>query len=167
MIRGVVTSMRNHLRLTASTLALVTIAACSRSSDKPSIDDDLKNDLAMVGGSDVQLAGSNSRRLEVVSASERTNAPTAAPKAPERVKAPSAVVGKRAPVVRPKAETPVAAPATTDESAPAEAPKPEPTIVPQPSAPSQSPNVHTNREPRGGWKTPGQIIRNAPFPINP
>ena len=25
----------------------------------------------------------------------------------------------------------------------------------------------TQREPPGGWKTPGEVIRNAPFPINP
>src|SRR5947209_19316295 len=73
-------SMRNTLRLSISSLALVSIAACSRSAEQPAIPDDLKKDLASVGGGDVQLAGSATPRLDIVSAGERTQSPTPTPK---------------------------------------------------------------------------------------
>jgi len=61
------------------------------------------------------------------------------------------------------AELPVA-PSVSVVPAMAE-PQPEPEPVPQnrPQAPVPS----RQPEPRGGWKTPGEVIRNAPFPINP
>lgn len=163
--------MQNTLRLTISSLALVTIAACSRSADQPALPDDLKKDLASVGGGDVQLAGMATPRLDIVSAGERTKSPTPAPKSPTVSRAPSAFHGTRAPVKSVKHDTPAPAQASAkaEEVAPAEVrqaePAPEPTRAPQgrPEAPLPS----TQREPRGGWKTPGQIIRNAPFPINP
>ncbi|MDB4914416.1 MAG: hypothetical protein JWM95_2060 [Gemmatimonadetes bacterium] len=163
--------MRNFIRLSVSTLALASLAACSRSSDTPTISADLKQDLAAVGGGDVQLASATSKRLDIVSASERTNAPVATPKAPATVKAPQAAKGHQAPVTVPKHEAPAPQQAATAEDvAPVEAPQPEPAIVPsagRPQAPSQLPGQHTSREPRGGWKSTGDIIRNAPFPINP
>ena len=163
--------MRNILRLSIGTLALVSLAACSRSSEQPALPDDLKQDLAKVGGGDVQLAGMASPRLDVVSAGERTLSPAPAPKAPTIARAPSAFKGTRAPVKSVKHETPAPAqPAVrAEEVAPAEVPRVErvPEPVPAAAGRPEAPRPSTQREPRGGWKTPGQIIRNAPFPINP
>ena len=59
--------MRASIRLSIASLAL--LGACSRS-DAPSVPDDLKQDLARVGGGDVQLAGASASRMDVVSATE-------------------------------------------------------------------------------------------------
>jgi len=163
--------MRNILRLSISTLALVTLAACSRSSEQPALSDDLKQDLAKVGGGDVQLAGAPSPRLDVVSAGERTQSPTPTPKAPAVSRVSSAFHGTHAPVKSVKHDTPAPAqPATRAEQvAPAEVPQVEraPEPVPAAAGRPEAPRPSTQREPRGGWRTPGQVIRNAPFPINP
>lgn len=152
--------MTNPLRLTIASVALATLAACSRPSEQPALSDDLKQDLARAGGSEVQLAGASTGRIDVVSAAERTNGVVAAPKAPTVSRAPSAVRGKTAVVKSARRVTPAAA-----EPAPrAEEPAPEP--VPSQARP-RAPQPSTQREPPGGWRTPGQVIRNAPFPINP
>ncbi|MDB4880566.1 MAG: hypothetical protein JWL60_2012, partial [Gemmatimonadetes bacterium] len=56
-----------------------------------------------------------------------------------------------------------------EEVAPAEAPREEPAPEPVRSQarPGRAPMPSTQREPAGGWRTPGEVIRNAPFPINP
>ena len=152
-------------------LALATLAACSHSSDQPKLADDLKQDLEKAGAGDVQLAMASASRLDVVSASELTQRPTPAPKAPARSRVPSAVHGKSAVVASVKHETPAPAqPAeVAQDVAPAEVPRVEPAPEPAPAAAGrpQAPLPSRQREPRGGWSTPGQVIRNAPFPINP
>jgi hypothetical protein len=167
---GVYQAMRHPIRLTIATVALLASAACSRSSEQPSLSDDLKQDLARAGGTDVALAGSANGRIDVVSAAERTNGAVAAPKAPTVAKAPSAVRGRTAVVKSAKKVAPAPtqpAPQAT-EAAPADVytaePAPEP--VPAQTRP-RAPQPSTQREPPGGWRTPGQVIRNAPFPINP
>lgn len=163
--------MQNFMRLSISTFALVAVAACSRSSEQPAMADDLKQDLNRVGGGDVQLAGLPSAKVDIVSAGERTLSPTAAPKAPAVSRAPSAFHGVRAPVrsVKHEAAAPAQEAPRATEVAPAEAPRVEraPEPVPMSAGRPEAPRPSTQREPRGGWKTPGQIIRNAPFPINP
>ena len=162
--------MTNPLRLTIASVALLVSAACSRSSEQPALSDDLKQDLARAGGSDVQLAGSSNGRLDIVSAAERTDGAVATPKSPAVARAPSAVRGRTAVVKSARRESPVAAaPAPrAPERAPAEVytegPAPEP--VPSQARP-RAPQPSTQREPPGGWRTPGEVIRNAPFPINP
>ncbi len=162
--------MRNRIRLSIASVALLASAACSRTSEQPALSDDLKQDLARAGGSDVSLAGSANGRVEVVSAAERTNGAVAAPKAPTVSRAPSAVRGRTAVVKSARRVTPAAADPSprAAETAPAtvrtEDPAPEP--VPAQARP-RAPQPSTQREPPGGWRTPGQIIRNAPFPINP
>jgi hypothetical protein len=162
--------MKTSLRNAQIALALAfTMTACSRSK-APDISDDLKQDLAKVGGGDVQLASAGAPKVDIVSASERTKSPAPAPKAPEVSKVASAPKAHKAAAPSPRAEEPAPAQSAAAETvAPVEAPRqvlPEP--LPAPSGRSQSPQPqHTNREPRGGWKTPGDIIRNAPFPINP
>lgn len=165
-------SMRNHIRLTFASVALLVSAACSHSSDQPALSDDLKQDLAKAGGSsgDVQLAGASAGRVDVVSAAERTNGAVAAPKSPAVSRAPSAVRGRTAVVKSVHRVTPAAAqPAPqAPEPAPAEvrAAPPAPEPMPAQDRP-RAPQPSTQREPRGGWRSPGEVIRNAPFPINP
>gem|GEM_PF-6956745 len=163
--------MRNILRLSISTLALATVAACSRSADQPAMADDLKQDLNRVGGGDVQLVGLPSTKVDVVSAGERTLSPVPAPRAPSVSRAPSAFRGVRAPVKSVTHETaaPAQAASRAADVAPADVPHVEraPEPVPMSAGRPEAPRPSTQREPRGGWRTPGQIIRNAPFPINP
>ena len=131
---------------------------------------DLEQDLAKAGGANVQLAGSSANRIDFVSAAERIESPAPAP-AKTVARAPSAARGTKAVVRSPRRVAPaVAAPAPrAPEPAPAEVrrvePEPEPVDVPQ-SRP-QAPVPSRQPEPPGGWSTPGEVIRNAPFPINP
>lgn len=162
--------MTNPLRLTIASVALLALAACSRSSDQPALSDDLKQDLARAGGSDIPLASSSSGRVDVVSAVERTNGAVAAPKAPTVSRAPSAVRGRTAVVSSPRRVSPAAAqPAPrAAEIAPAEARTEAPAPEPSPAqARPRAPLPSTQREPPGGWRSPGEVIRRAPFPINP
>jgi hypothetical protein len=162
--------MTNSLRLTIASVALLALAACSRSSDQPALSDDLKQDLARAGGGDMPLASAASGRVDVVSAVERTNGAVAAPKAPTVSRAPSAVHGKTAVVKSARRASPAAAQPSprAAEIAPAEArteaPAPEPTPA---QARPRAPLPSTQREPPGGWRSPGEVIRRAPFPINP
>jgi outer membrane biosynthesis protein TonB len=163
--------MRNSLRLSIGAVLVAAAAACSGSPDHPTVSSDLEQDLAKAGGTNVQLAGNSGNRVEVVSASERVESPTPAPKAKTVSRAPSVNRGTRAVAPSPKRETPAAAqPAPkAEEQTPAEQPRverqPEPEPLPQ-SRP-QAPVPSRQPEPRGGWRTPGEVIRNAPFPINP
>jgi hypothetical protein len=162
--------MRNSLRLSVGAATLAVLAACG-SSDQPALSDDLKHDLAKAGAGDVQLAGANASRVDVVSAAERTMGNVPAPKAPNVTRAPSANRGTRAVVhsARRVAPAPAEAKPQAAEIAPAEAPRAEPAPEPVPASVGRpsAPLPSTQREPRGGWKSPGQVIRNAPFPINP
>jgi len=76
----------------------------------------------------------------------------------------------RAVAPTPRREAPAASqPAPRVEQAPAEQPRAErePELEQVPQTRPQAPVPTRQPEPRGGWKTPGEIIRNAPFPINP
>jgi hypothetical protein len=162
--------MTNPLRLTLAAMAFAAVAGCSRSAEPPALSDDLKQDLARAGAADVQLAGSAGPRVDVVSATERFDGAVAAPKAPSKARTASASRGTSAPTRSPRPEAPAAAqpapqvPQTVAAEPPVVAPAPAPS--PTQSRP-QAPQPSTQREPPGGWKTPGQVIRNAPFPINP
>jgi outer membrane biosynthesis protein TonB len=163
--------MKNSLRFSFGTLLVAAAVACSGSPDRATVSTDLEQDLAKAGGANVQLAGSSGNRVDIVSASERIESPTPAPKAKTVSRAPSVNRGTRAIAPSPRREAPAAAqPAPkAPEQAPAEQPRverqPEPEPIPQ-SRP-QAPVPSRQPEPRGGWKTPGEVIRNAPFPINP
>ena len=162
--------MTNSLRFAIASVAMVALSACSRSSEQPALTDDLKQDLARAGGSDVQMAGASNGRIDVVSAAERTDGAVAAPKAPTIVRAPSAVRGRTAVVRSQRRVTPAPAqPAPrAAEVAPAAVNAEELSPEPMPSqARPRAPQPSTQPEPPGGWRTPGEIIRNAPFPIKP
>ena len=151
--------MINTRVMLAGVVAAVSLAACSRSGSAPV---DLGSELEIATGDTSGLLP-NRGGTQVVSAIERTpgsvpaasapvKRPTPAPRAtPQRVKAP---VVNKAPA--PEAEAVVVAPAPSPEPAPAATPAPTPTPTPTP----------TPRR-RGGYSNMGDIIRNAPFPINP
>jgi len=163
--------MTNSLRLSLGAVLLAVAAACSDSADQATVSSDLEQDLARAGGAGVELAGSSANRVDVVSAEERVETSTPAPKARAVARAPSVNRGTKAAAPSPRRQTPVAAQPTprAEEPAPAEQPRVEPQpelerapqTRPQPSVPSRQP------EPAGGWRSPGEVIRNAPFPINP
>ena len=162
--------MTNALRLTIASVALLVSAACSRSSEQPALSDDLKQDLARAGGNDVQLVGTANGRVDVVSAAERTNGAVSAPKSPAVSRAPSAVRGRTAVVKSARQVTPAAARPSprAAEAVPAEVNTESPAPEPMPAqARPRSPQPSTQREPPGGWRSPGEVIRRAPFPINP
>ena len=157
--------MPNSLRFSLGAVLLAAAAACSGSSDQAAVSSDLEQDLARAGGANVQLAGSSANRVDVVSASERVESPTPAPKAKTVSRAPSVNRGTRAIAPSPRRQAPAAAQPAPRAEQPRVERQPEPQPVPQ-SRP-QAPVPSRQPEPRGGWRTPGEVIRNAPFPINP
>ncbi|HEU4721717.1 MAG TPA: hypothetical protein VFS59_10185 [Gemmatimonadaceae bacterium] len=163
--------MTHSLRLSLGALLLAAVAACSDSPDQTPVSSDLEQDLARVGGADVQLAGSAGNRVDVVSASEQVESPAPAPKAKTVTRAPSVNRGTRAVAPSPRREAPAAAqPAPRAEAqAPAEQRReePQPELERMPQSRPQAPVPSRQPEPPGGWRTPGEVIRNAPFPINP
>ncbi len=167
---GVEINMRHSLRPLLGAVLIATAAACSGSPDQPAVSSDLEQDLAKAGGAGVELAGSSANRIDVVSAEERVESPAPAPKARTVTRTPSVNRGARAAAPSPRREAPVAAqPAPqAKEPAPAEQPRTQPQddLERVPQARPRAPAPSTQREPPGGWKTPGEVIRNAPFPIN-
>jgi outer membrane biosynthesis protein TonB len=162
--------MPNSLRLSFGALLLAVAAACSRSSEQPAVSGDLEQDLAKAGGANVQLAGSSTNRVDVVSASERVQSPVPTPKGEAFSPVPTKKRGTRAAVKSRNKQAPVAVETPkAEETAPVEQPRmePQPTPTSAPQGRPQAPMPSNQPEPRGGWKTPGEVIRNAPFPINP
>ena len=162
--------MRNSHRLSLGAVLVAAAVACSGSSDKATVTSDLEQDLAKAGGANVQLAGSSGNRVEVVSASERVESPAPTPKGTLVTRAASKERGKRAVAPTKRGTTPVTAPSTrAAETAPVEQTETEVTrtTTPAPQGRPEAPIPSRQPEPRGGWKTPGEVIRNAPFPINP
>ena len=156
-----------HVRLTVTLATALVLGACSSSAPEAPLADDLQRDLAMTAGTAVELAPKTGGQ-QVVSAIESTPAvpqPRPVQKAPRRSPnpapqaAPAPVLADATP--EPEIEAPVMAPAPTPE--PAEVKVPQPVVGA--GRPSSLPAPR--RAPAGGWKTPGEVIRNAPFPINP
>ena len=140
----------------------VMLAACGRSRTS-SMDDGLKNDLAAVGGSSMELAPKPANQQMVVSAIE--GGPTSAP---ARVSSKKSTAPK--PVVRPPrrpvqsvAEAPAPAPAPTRVLV---APAPvEATPVEPPPLPPARPQATTRQQSRqaGPYKTEAEIFRQMPW----
>jgi outer membrane biosynthesis protein TonB len=162
--------MPNSLRLSFGALLLAVAAACSRSSEQPAVSGELEHDRVKAGGTNEQLAGSSTNRVDVVSASERVQSPVPTPKGEAFSPVPTKKRGTRAAVKSRNKEAPVAVETPkAEETAPVEQPRmePQPTPTSAPQGRPQAPMPSNQPEPRGGWKTPGEVIRNAPFPINP
>ncbi len=146
----------------AATLALMAVAACGKPA-APS--EDLRRDLELAG-SDLQFVPTGGH-TEVISSIERapgTPAPLVTSVTQRQAPAPTV----RRPQVRapeaqpaPVAQAPVAsASAAQAPSGPAIVPVPVPSVARPAPAP-------TPKGPPGGYKTVGEVIRDAPFPINP
>lgn len=160
----------------AAVLGIVAAAACNRPS--ATVGDDLQRDLDMASPAGVSMTPT-SGRVDVVSAIEQGKAEAKTPEKTTPRAAPKKVAS--APRVTPRAPTPQpvptrvaeapAAPTTVEAPAPvAQAPveAPAPTVTPTPSpVPSQIPTPAPRGRQRGGTWTMGDVIRNAPFPINP
>jgi hypothetical protein len=136
----------------AAIVAMTGIAACNKR--LPVEDAALKRDLDLVGGQGLELAPRSGTRTtvsaeELVPTGNRTTRPSARPTV-ERTAAPSAR-SERAVAQAPRASIP--ARDTAVAAAPA---------TPRPSAAGA-----ISPPPPGGYKTMGELIRKAPFPINP
>lgn len=149
---------RRSERFASSVLAVVlaTLAACGRSS---SSNDSLKHDLDLAGSTGIELAP-RSAGTNVVSAIEET--PGAVPaKSSAKVRTPSKATVAHKPVRRASVAS---APEPPREQA--SAPQ-EPAVSPLPATPAPTPRPVATPQRRGGYKSIGDVIRNAPFPINP
>ena len=152
----------------AAALLLAGAVACSSKASTPTLASDLQGDLEAAKSSSVDLANEGARRTQVVSAEELTGgavarAPQSAPKAAPRTAAPRATPNRtpsHTPTPAPAAPTVVQAPAPVPPVVDADTLAPiEPR--PAPSRPAATPSR------RGGYKSVGDVIRDAPFPINP
>jgi hypothetical protein len=139
-------------RLVLAILALSALAACGKGT--PVEDAALRRDLGLVGGpnSGLELAPRSGSQAvvsaeELIPAGNRSKASTA----------PASVT--RHPVARTasrRAVAPVSAPAPHDS-----------VVAAAPATQRPLPASSVSPPPPGGYKTMGEIIRNAPFPINP
>ncbi len=163
--------MRRHLAVTAA-VALLGAAACSKPAAAPA--DDLQQDLARAGGSGSALElAPRSGGLQVVSDVELGRNPEPKPAykaAPTPVKR---VVPRPAPRATQVAVAPEPEPTAAPERVPTPAPERSPEAAPLPAVepmPAPRPRPADAPQPtrrRGGWSSVSDVIRNAPFPINP
>jgi predicted small lipoprotein YifL len=130
--------MRDMRRSASLIAALAALAACGQQS---TVDDALKADLDAAATATIEMAP-RGQGTQVVSSieSKRPTQPRVTP-----------VRQVKAPARTPKPETPQ----ITQASAP------EPVATRPASTPAVSP------PPPGGYKSVGEVIRNAPFPIKP
>ena len=147
-------------RVVAAAVALMAAAACGKPAADQSLAGDLQRDLDLAAAAGVTTAASNG----VVSAQEQL--PHSGQARPSTASRPSSS--------RPLAASPaVAAPKPTETLAEApapvaEQPAAEPAVVTPAPAPAPRPApVRVQPAPRGGYKTVGEVIRDAPFPIYP
>jgi hypothetical protein len=157
--------MPSPFRVPAAVALLALVTACG-TSDR-GLSDDLQRDLGEVRASSVELAPRASDVRQVVSAEEQLPAgrvarATASPAARSgtaskpRARATPVVAAAEpavAPVPRETSVDVAQSPRTLDTAPVASAPRPRP--------------VEPASGRRGGYKTVGEIIRDAPFPINP
>src|SRR5437867_6599945 len=142
---------RARMMIVAATLSGV--AACSQSA--PSANDALRRDLELARGQGLELAPRGAGQATV----------SAVELVPQGTRAPSSSGSSQ------RATAP--APATRHETiAQAPAPSPSPADAPAPATAPATQRPVSNRPavnppPPGGYKTMGELIRKAPFPINP
>jgi hypothetical protein len=137
--------------VTIGIAALAGLAACG-GGNATQATGDLQRDLQLASSQQALELLPNAPRTAVVSAIEQTGTAEPAP-APTKT---------RTPVVRPKPRR------VAPQARVVRAPSPAPGR--QVERPSPRPTFDANvisPAPPGGYKTMGEIIRNAPFPINP
>jgi hypothetical protein len=158
-------SFLRPLRSVLAVTALVATAACADGS--AAVSEDLDRDLAAARAASVELAPNRTRATEVVSAVERV---------PAGARAPVRRQPRARPARQPRtAPIPTANPAATPKPAP-ETPRSDVAAVPpsrdssaaDEGAPAPRPRpLPSTPERRGPYKSVGEVIRDAPFPINP
>ena len=135
--------MKNSLRRLIFVAGVVALGACNQADATPNAE--LERDLEQTRLSEFELANRNAKRTDVVSAAERI--PTS-----ERMPT------RRAPTLTPNKAPVEKAPAVTSR---------DPSIDTSVTAPRPRATPQTQPARRGPYKTVGEIIREAPFPINP
>ena len=134
-------TMRKSLRRSVGTLSLVALAACGQADATTNAD--LERDLEQTRVAEFELANKNTKKTDVVSATERIPTGTKTPtrRSPAAQSSPEATMAPQVADVTPATDTSLTAP--------------RPRSTPQ------------TQQKRGPYKTVGEIIKNAPFPINP
>ena len=135
--------MKKSLRRFIFVAGVVALGACNQADATPNAE--LERDLEQTRLSEFELANQNARRTDVVSAAERIPTGTRTPT-------------RRTPAASPAKETVTRAPAVASV---------DPAIDTSVTAPRPRATPQTQPTRRGPYKTVGDIIREAPFPINP
>ena len=151
-------TVRKKARAAGATVVLMgALAACGRSS---TANDTLKRDLELAGSTSLELAP-RSAGTQVVSPIEET---PGAVRANSTTKVRSQSKAAAAPKVTRQAPKVAAAPEPARDEASTAAQAQSPSL---PATPAPTPTPVPTPQRRGGYKSVGDIIRNAPFPINP
>jgi hypothetical protein len=151
--------MPGRSRFIAAAVSLVTLAACGRTA--PATDAALQRDLNLAKGQGLELAPQGSAR-STLSADELIPSGN-------RTKATAQQASK--PAAQPRATQPRTEPQVAERQAPA--PQAPPTqshdsvVATAPATRRPSAAGAISPPPPGGYKTMGELIRKAPFPINP
>ena len=146
--------MPAHPRSIAIVISLAALAACGRTA--PSTDAGLQRDLDLAKGQGLELAPQGNARA-TLSADELIPSGNRSRSASQQLaKATAPQRATPAPIEPPVAQQPVPA-AQSGDTVVAVAP-----ATPRPSAAGA-----ISPPPPGGYKTMGELIRKAPFPINP
>ena len=143
-------------RLFLAALALSGVAACERGA--PATPDELRRDLELARGQGLELAPRAAGQT-TISAAELVPRGSKALSATSRAPKKTTVVA-----AKPKAPT------VAETPQPTEAPDPTPELAPaapSPVRPQPAAKPAMNPAPPGGYKSMGELIRKAPFPINP
>ena len=158
-----------HLKLTVSLVSALALGACSRSTPEQALADDLQRDLAMTAGTAVELAPKAGGQQVVSAIESAPNAPQprTSQKAPRRTPTPAPPQAAPAPVTAAAEPEPQVEAPTPEVVAPTPSPANTGDVAPAVGAGRPSPVPAQRKAPPGGWKSPSEIIRNAPFPINP
>ncbi|MEX2177470.1 MAG: hypothetical protein WD801_02090 [Gemmatimonadaceae bacterium] len=131
--------------------AAILLSACNAVGSADQMDDAMRRDLEAVQAGTIELAPSGDGS-KVVSAIEQTTTAQPRPTAPRPKAPPVSSQVAQSPDLEPTPEPQVAQEAPTSN---------EPTATRPTNTPRVSP------PPPGGYKTVGEVIRNAPFPIKP
>jgi hypothetical protein len=151
--------MVERTRFLVAVVGLAGLAACTRSA--PTDDAALQRDLNLARGQGLELAPTGKTQA-TLSADELTpsgnHKNTVARVATSQRRQETAAV-THAPVIQ--------APATVAETTAPSAPARDSAIAPAPATQRPSAAGAISPPPPGGYKSMGEIIRKAPFPINP
>lgn len=145
--------MPGRSRFIAAAISLVAVAACGRTA--PATDAALQRDLDLAKGQGLELAPQGSAR-STLSADELSPAGNRTRSTAEQL--------SKSPAPR------QAAPSRSEQVAEHRAPAPQShdsVVATAPATPRPSAAGAISPPPPGGYKTMGELIRKAPFPINP